>query len=339
MKGFQSNYFLNIDYNESPYLRNYSKPSRSILFAVAGGLGDRILMHPIINYFSKNYPHEITVVSNVSFLYNNIPKIKNLTPQDDYDYTKHHVYTPYMPKDYLMYQIVNANNINYFDYISINTIQSTLPTPEDKLIRIPLCDQYITDKVFDTIKPILDYYLLFHFSDSEPARKVPSEYVNNLLNTLNKNLFIPIIIVGKSNNELGRSTLDFNIPDSPNVINLIDKTTIEEAIFLAQKAKIVVTSDSYPLHAASSVNSSAHIFYYSYFKNNQYLAHYRLNEGGQVEFGWRTKNLILNPDVNIFLDPEFRFYADEDKLNQKILEAQKKLPSVEKVIEVIKTVI
>lgn len=339
MKGFQSQFAIPIEDNESPVFRNLNKPNNSVLFAVSGGLGDRILMHPIITYFRRHYRHKITVVSNVSFLYDNIPDITNLTPNDEYDYTQYHVYTPFMPRNYLMYQLINSNNINHLDYLTINTIQSTLPNPEDKLIQIPLCDTHLSQEILSKIQPILDNYLLFHFSNSEPLRHIPSDYVENLLSGLAANLKIPIVIVGKTQNDLGNGSLHFRAPFRPNVIDLRDQTTVAEAVFLAQKARIVITSDSYPLHTASSINSNAHIFYFSYFKHNGYLAHYRRTNEGQVQFAWRTENLIIKPDVDFFLDPEFRFYGNQEDIERKVAEMRKQLPPIIDVIDKVKLIL
>ena len=62
-----------------------------------------------------------------------------------------------------------------------------------------------------------------------------------------------IYFIGKSTNI--KQYIDKILARTPNIISLINKTTIEEAVYLLASSNLVITNDSGLMHVASSVNA------------------------------------------------------------------------------------
>ncbi len=81
--------------------------------------------------------------------------------------------------------------------------------------------------------------------------------------------------------------------EHPSAINLVDKLNLKEMIWILQRAKVLITNDSMPLHAASSrepasVSLGPWIGYLATAKHPDHLLHFR-----RGILGARMKNLSL----------------------------------------------
>lgn len=304
-KGFFLKYPITVCDYDLPYYRNINKPLNKVIFSVSGGIGDRIVMEPLIRYIVNNYPEfEYEIVSQNPELYSHIANAKKLSPNDDYDYESGVVIANMLNSGGLTQQFLNSNNINHLDYIHLTAIGATLPNAESKLIRLP--QLAIVDEVKKKFG-LEGRYRIVHFSDTEPNRSMPDEFFNKFNNLIkgSDNTYVLIGSTIHNNAVKSEEGLFFD-----NVVNLLNKTTLNEAIALILGAEKVVTNDSFPLHAAASVGCAAEIIYCSFMKGNEYLGHYRVNDNGNIEFGWREFNIVKAPLVNQYFHPIDRFYGN-----------------------------
>jgi hypothetical protein len=138
-----------------------------------------------------------------------------------------------------------------------------------------------------------------------------------------------IVLIG--NTQEDKKGVYSDLASRYDVINLINKTSISELGAILKEARAVITNDSSPIHLASARGGKAKIAYVSIIKSEPYLNHYRVNDKGDVEFGWRMKNFVKRDYGDDFANPINRVINDpQDFLT--VEEIKRCLPEPEELV-------
>jgi hypothetical protein len=176
--------------------------------------------------------------------------------------------------------------------------QSTLPTPEDKVIENSFSIENHNNLKFLLEKP----FIAFHPGISWKTKTLPFSFWEEVLKTLSKYKdSYNIVLIG--NTQKDERGVYNDLAFKYDIIDLTNKTSISELGAILKEAKAVITNDSSPIHLASAKGGKAKIAYVSIIKSEPYLNHYRVNDRGEVEFGWRMKNFVKHCYGDDFANP------------------------------------
>ena len=93
-----------------------------------------------------------------------------------------------------------------------------------------------------------------------------------------------VVLIGKDVDEnIGTVNVD-----ATGCIDLRNRCTLSETIYLLQNSNYLVCSDSSPLHMAAT--GRAHIAFVATAKHQDFIYHWRKNEDGKVEWAWRMQH-------------------------------------------------
>ena len=121
--------------------------------------------------------------------------------------------------------------------------------------------------------------VVVHAGKHWPSKTFPKDWWDAVLAELKSRGFIPILIGADADDN--RSTVDV---DPTGCLDLRNKTSLTESIWLTQQTKVLLTNDSSPLHMA--VTGDAWIGFVATCKHPDYIKHWR---NGQ--WSWRMENL------------------------------------------------
>jgi heptosyltransferase III len=143
---------------------------------------------------------------------------------------------------------------NFDDHILINNLQSLNLLRIKHELKQPALE--ISSKVYRRMEVLLKKiavknFIIFHPS-AQYEYKIYPERLRNQLLLLLSSLDVPIIITG-SKNEID-SDIKKNIPEVPNIYDLIGKTSLEEYIALSQLSLAYIGMDTLNMHIAASQN-------------------------------------------------------------------------------------
>jgi hypothetical protein len=327
-KGFLYNTPIAIDACEvSTYRLQQNKHKKSFLISVSGGLGDRVCAEPAIRWFIKRFPdYEYSIVSQNPELFSHLP-VKNLSPQDNYDFDNNNVLVSMWHDQAISHSFYSILNVHPVDYASLNLFQSILPSPEDKVIENSFDIKNHNNFNYLLEKPLI----LVHPGISWKTKSFPYSFWDEVLKNLSKYKDkYNISIIGSTNQN--RMVGVYNdLASKHNVLDLINKTSVSELGALLKEAKAVITNDSSPIHLASAKGGKAKIAYISIVKSDAYLNHYRVDENGDVKFGWRMKNFANRQYGDKFANPLNRLnYNAQDFLT--LDQIKESLPDPEELI-------
>ncbi len=134
--------------------------------------------------------------------------------------------------------------VESINFISMLMLRRTLPDA-DKKISVPFEDT--TEKLEKMIGGRLENLTLLHVGSAaaEKIRLFPENYCDDLVTLLEKDG--PIALIGKTNEHGG----GWVKPRNSWAIDLVDKLTWDDFLTVISKAKLLITNDSAPVHAAS----------------------------------------------------------------------------------------
>lgn len=260
------------------------KKDKNILLTTWGGIGDQICAEPTLRWAltgGKLPGCRFTLAADYPEMFAHLPF------DDVYD-TK---FEKPIFDDYLhLHCGVSQNNLfNVFvshmathcvDYPSVAAFHRSLFNSEKNITLKPKLPR---DHVLEAIGFAHNLVLVHHGKHWE-SKTYPESFWNGVLKSIKDRGLIPVL-VGAKDNRHGGGYVDV---DRTGCIDLLDKTTIMESVWLAQKIGVMVCSDSSPLHMAASGN--AWIGYISTAKHPDYITHWRPNEKGVNEYGYRMQN-------------------------------------------------
>lgn len=216
------------------------------------GLGDTISSTPTLTKISKSYQQKISVVTVHPEVFINNPYVLN-------------VYTPTDADEKLNYSesIVHKSfdNIGYPDARGVETKHNTMDIRQLHSVGLGFM---LTEDELETeyyrssevhIPNLPEKYVLIHPVQSWPNRTWSAENWQKLTKELN-NRNIAVVSIGKDSSEIGFHNVQkpvFNF-DIELGLNLMNKTSLDEAHFLMENAMCLITMDSGMLHLAGTTD-------------------------------------------------------------------------------------
>lgn len=324
-----------------------------ILLIPHNGIGDNIMFLPLAFNIKKQLPNtQIHILSNTSngasqttsyskyidkvigfkfggtyytyhqylkfYVFKFIPLLIKIL-KNNYDYV--FTYNPNLLINSILFFVKNKKIIKHVNY-NINQYQNILNLTT-QFENIPVNNNYsdlltINNNQNNTLSNHTNY-ILFNFSGNSASRQWqnPETFISKLYNEIDKN--IKIVLIGKN------FSIDNNhIPSQ--VLNLINNTTIYQAIDLIDKSLLFVTVDSGLMHIACALNKptialfgSVHSSYLSPVCDN--LKYYRVFDGNKDKFAFEKRQETLNNnkyidniDKDLVLRTVFDF-INNNKLN------------------------
>lgn len=304
---------------------------KNILIKTWGGKGDIICAEPAVRFALNNFRNgeKVTLASDEPELFS------HLKFHDVYDLKKEKpIYDDFLVFDTnlnhdgstLTTQFICHSTMNCLDFPSVCAFKTQVPIEEKCVLIKP---PKPTNPTLLDIAANAKQYVMFHCGKHWQSKTLSApKFYDPAIRGVGSSGFIPIL-VGREVDE-GQGTVD-TITDG--CIDLRNKTTIMETIWLAQQLGCVITNDSSVLHMAATGN--AHIGFIATAKHPDYIAHWRKNLSGKSEWSWRMENLGLGGLWEIMDNCPNRMVATRiDTCDPALLE--KWTPPPEKVIEFVK---
>lgn len=252
---------------------------KKLLFATGGGLGDYICVEPVFRYAFNTFKDcEISLVSNFPELFRHLPFKKVYHEKTEKPIYENYLTLRPMPDhEGLQCEFVTHLWSHCIDYQSVNMFRGQIPN-EDKEINLFPDETEMYGASY--INPETD--IVLHPGRSWQSRTFPVEWWNGIIAEILAKGFHPVLI-GSNSAMQDRGTLDVN---SSHCLDLRDKLPIMNTVAVLQKARVVITNDSAPLHMAAS--GRAWIGVISTARHPYYITHVR-----NKTWGWREENLSL----------------------------------------------
>lgn len=271
---------------DTTYLKSVNIPSfrtalaiqngvhKNILMKTWGGIGDQICAEPTLRYALKYFKDcKISLASEIPELFSHLPfedvfNLKKHQPLWD----KYFVFDTICSPDHLPWEFFSHCLTNCVDFPAMCALRMQLPVADREITLSPKEPKYENQWLNDNV-------VYVHPGKHWPSKTFPKDWWDSVLMGLVEHDYQPIIIGGDTDDN--RGTVDVN---TYGCIDLRNKLSINDTIWLLQRAPILLTNDSAPLHMAAS--GEAWIGFVATCKHPDYIKHWR---GG--EFGWREENL------------------------------------------------
>lgn len=281
--------------------------SKNILFRTWGGIGDVICSEPTVRYAVERFKDcKITVETNFPEVF------QHLALADIYDTKKERaIADDYLVKEtvptqsvsLLLPQFFNHIHTHCVDFGSMCALRSQLPIANREVILRPPTPE--SDLLHELVEES-HRYVAVHAGRHWPSKTFPAAWWNRTLDSIVKAGFTPILI-GKD----GGESQGYVAVNAEHCVDLRDKCSLNETMWLLQQLPILVCNDSSPLHMA--VTGNAWIGFVPTVKHPDFITHFR-----QGKFGWRMQSFgkggmwdhsEINPNVTIdvnldHVDPE-----------------------------------
>lgn len=304
---FKKNDSITLPINFIPLFRStiaiQNGVEKNLLFKTWGGLGDQICAEPTLRYALKHFRGcNISLASEKPELFKHLPfdnviDINEATPNWD-KYFVFETITP--PNDTnLVWQFFSHMLTNCVDFPSLCALRSQLPIEEREILLSPT-------KPFDPQIKNYAGYTLVHAGRHWPSKTFPKDWWDNVLSELVASGLTPVLI--GANTDDNRGTVDV---ETTGCVDLRNKTSVNDIVWLCQRAKVLLTNDSSPLHMSASrdpndpLTGRTHIGYIATCKHPDFITHWRrppadLFDKQKLEFAnvslrwqWREENLGL----------------------------------------------
>lgn len=276
-----------------------------VIGLLRGGLGDEVCTEPSLRfafkYFKKHRPDfELSVITKYPDMWRHLPLTKVYDGRsDDLKIFKpdYHWVTNYPPAGTLEWEFYCVPFCNTVDLTSISMWKCMLHvedkdihlTPEPTFEKLSKSESEKIDELISKKKLVL-----IHAGATWLSRTFKSSWWNEVIKECVSADIVPVLIGANVRDGVGTVPLNESVP----CIDLRDKTSLDDLTWLCQKATVVITNDSAPLHLAASRNPNepssglAHIGYIATIRHPSHITHYRHNpETGKNEWNWRETNL------------------------------------------------
>ena len=237
---------------------------KNVLVMAPFALGDCVCAEPAIRFIAKNFAGcKVSLLTEFPELFRHIPfekvhNAKEVKPNwDDYFVLK-----GYYAADELQGEFTHNFNMAIGDYISICLLKGQIPVADRNVILVPASSS-------PRIEP---QKVVVHAGRHWASKTFPKKWWDGVLTGLIGQGITPVL-VGASVDDGKRGTVDVN---ADNCLDLRNKLSIMESVEVLQKAQVVLTNDSAPLHMAASGN--AHIGFVSTVRHPDFVGHWRPDE-------------------------------------------------------------
>jgi hypothetical protein len=285
---------------------NYKK---KICIQLGGGLGDVVASEPTVRYtINKTYPNEeIIIVSNWPELFNHLGresvKFGHVVPN---------------AAEYAVIGTPHSADRPYFNYVSpLLSHQLTIASHLTLRRELPISERDIkislTQEEYDSAKEkfadLPNDLILVHPGKHWQSKTFPSEIWQNYIDMLIKQ-GLNVAVIGKTVDDK-QGVVDV---DSSRCINLVDKTSIKDMLYLMKyKANVLLSNDSSPIHLAGATDINIALI--PTCKHPDYILPWR---NGSIYY--KTKAIFKKPLWEIFpSDPLQMEQVMADKCDPQML--------------------
>lgn len=281
---------------DSPSFRTHlaiqDKTTKNLLFKTWGGIGDQICAEPTFRWATQRFPDcKKTLACEYPEFF------AHLKWDDVYNLKEERpIFEDYMEflcgvdQESIFDQYISHMTTNCVDYPALASFRQQLPIEDRNVILKPKHPNNGQLQVIAAqAKPHAEMrkYVAVHPGKHWETKTFPVDWWNAVLKSLKDNGFIPVLI-GASKSLHGGGFVEV---DRNGCVDLFDKTTLMESIWLVQQLPILICSDSSPLHMA--VSGKAFIGFLATAKHQDYIMHWRKNLNGVNEWAWRMHNFSL----------------------------------------------
>jgi Glycosyltransferase family 9 (heptosyltransferase) len=280
--------------NQMPGYRTWkaiqNKVEKNLLFRTWGGLGDQICAEPTLRYaFGAFKDCEITLASEQPSLYRhlNFKRVFNLKEEQPI-WAKYFLFDTIVPPTSLTWQFFSHCITNCVDFPSLCALRCQLPTKDREIYLVP---EKPSTEVHELVSDGHSNRRVFiHPGRHWPSKTFPKAWWDSVMSGLIGVGLIPVIIGGDTDDN--RGTVDVM---TEGCVDLRNKISIMDSIWLLQRARVLLTNDSVPLHMAASVDprnyqdtGNCWTGYIATCKHPDYITHFR-----KGVWQWREENLGL----------------------------------------------
>ena len=241
---------------------------KKLLFKLWGGLGDQLCAEPTLRFALEQFKDcEISLATDMPSLFShlNFKKIYD-TKKEQPNEQEHYTLYTIVPQDNLTWEFFSHMITNCVDFCSLCSIRCQLPISYKGLQlvgkepKFELCN----DDIF------------VHAGRHWETKTFPKDWWDKVLSTLIEHNKRPILIGADTDDNRGTVNVNTN-----GCIDLRNKLSISESIWLLQRSKVLLTNDSSPLHMAASEDPSdkstgeCEIGYIATAKHPDFISHWR----------------------------------------------------------------
>ncbi len=259
---------------------------KNLLLRTWGGLGDQICAEPTLRYAIKNFPTcDISLASEAPQLFEhlNFKKVYNLKKEKP-NYDEYFLFDTIVPPAFLTWEFFSHCITNCVDFPSLCAFRCQLPIAEKEIVLKPVASEQV-----QKLLPAGSKAVVIHAGRHWPSKTFPKDWWDEIIAGLIADRVHPILIGADTDDN--RGTVDV---DTSGCIDLRNVLSITESIWLVQRAAVLLTNDSSPLHMAASRNpddpatGNTHIGYVATCKHPDYITHWR-----RGQWNFRETNLGL----------------------------------------------
>lgn len=260
-----------------PHYRRMQAEERGVLdsFMVLTpeAIGDCVCTIPVVRFACEQFEGmRVSVATRYPELFEHLDCTIYHLPKEEPEWEKHFSVRAYYMNDELTEEFTSNFGTQIVDYCCTCAFANQVPIAY-KVIDLPQYDLVDARDV------------LVHPGRSWPSKTFSKNWWNQVLKEMRTRGIRPTL-VGAGSREEERGTVDV---DATGCEDLRGEWSMKQAISGLQKAKVLVTNDSAPMHIAAA--GSAHIGFLSTIKHPDNVTHWRINGNGQPQFGWRMENL------------------------------------------------
>ncbi len=248
---------------------------KKLLFKTWGGIGDQICAEPTLRYALKMFKGcEFYLASEIPELFKHLEfkrvfDLKEETP----NYSKYLNFETITPPDEsnLVWQFFSHMLTNCVDFPSMCALRSQLPVADREIILRPEQPKSFSCSLQQSV--------VIHAGKHWPSKTFPKEFWDRVIAALKVRGITPVLIGADTDDN--RGTVDV---DATGCLDLRNKLSIMDSVWVCQQAKVLLTNDSSPMHMAAS--GDAWIFYFATCKHPDMITHWR-----HGQWQWREVNL------------------------------------------------
>jgi ADP-heptose:LPS heptosyltransferase len=255
--------------------------SKNILFTTWGGIGDQICAEPVLRYALETFKDvDISLYTELPELFAHL-KFKDVyTSKNKPNFSKFFVLNTITNPETLVWEFVSHGTTHCVDFPSLCSIRSTLPISY-KSIQLPIQISEVSEK--ELSKFFESKYIAIHAGKHWESKTFSSSWWEELLSKCINAGFTPVLFGKEIDHEQGTVSVA-----TSGCVDLRNKLTLSESIWLLQRMKYLICNDSSPLHMAATGN--AHIAFVASAKHHDYLYHWRRDENNITSWAWRMKH-------------------------------------------------
>lgn len=250
---------------------------KNLLFRTWGGLGDQICAEPTLRYALKMFKDcNISLASECPELFQHL-KFKRVFDlrEEAPNYDKYFLFDTITPPNdsNLVWCFMSHMLTNCVDFPSLCALRLQLPVEDKEIILKPS-----TPANASYLEDVAKTGIVIHPGKHWQSKTFPKSFWDRVIASILVNGFTPVII--GANTDDNRGTVDVS---TEGCVDLRNKLSINDCVWFLQKASVLLTNDSSPLHMAAS--GDAWIGYIATCKHPDMITHWR-----NGKWQWREEN-------------------------------------------------